>query len=174
MQSGELDFARYLQQIIGRAAGVVDGWLDRFGLTDFASIQERLPASLMKGMQFFAAQALNIGQNTLDFLVGLFIMLYLLFFLLRDGARSRAHRAMRCRCSASCSAISDKFTTVVRATIKGNIVVALVQGALGGLIFWFLGYPGARVLGGADGVPVAAARDGYRAGVGARSRSTSW
>ena len=33
----------------------------------------------------------------------------------------------------------SKFTTVIRATVKGNIVVALVQGALGGLIFWFLG-----------------------------------
>jgi predicted PurR-regulated permease PerM len=33
----------------------------------------------------------------------------------------------------------NKFTTVIRATVKGNIVVAVVQGALGGLIFWFLG-----------------------------------
>ncbi|HET7597887.1 MAG TPA: AI-2E family transporter, partial [Burkholderiales bacterium] len=32
-----------------------------------------------------------------------------------------------------------KFTDVVRATIKGTIVVAIVQGALGGLMFWFLG-----------------------------------
>ncbi len=32
-----------------------------------------------------------------------------------------------------------KFTNVTRATIKGSLVVAIVQGALGGLIFWFLG-----------------------------------
>jgi predicted PurR-regulated permease PerM len=31
------------------------------------------------------------------------------------------------------------FTTVIRATVKGNVVMAIVQGALGGLIFWFLG-----------------------------------
>ena len=30
---------------------------------------------------------------------------------------------------------------MVRATVKGNIVVAAVQGALGGLIFWVLGIP---------------------------------
>jgi predicted PurR-regulated permease PerM len=35
-----------------------------------------------------------------------------------------------------------KFTTVVRATVKGNIAVALVQGILGGLIFWILGIEG--------------------------------
>ena len=33
----------------------------------------------------------------------------------------------------------EKFTVVIRATVKGNIVVPLVQGALGGLIFWILG-----------------------------------
>jgi predicted PurR-regulated permease PerM len=32
-----------------------------------------------------------------------------------------------------------RFTTVIRATVKGNVVVAIVQGALGGLAFWFLG-----------------------------------
>ena len=35
-------------------------------------------------------------------------------------------------------ALSEKFTTVIRATVKGNIVVAVLQGALGGLIFWLL------------------------------------
>ena len=35
-----------------------------------------------------------------------------------------------------------KFTTVVRATVKGNIVVALVQGLLGGFIFAVLGIEG--------------------------------
>jgi predicted PurR-regulated permease PerM len=36
-------------------------------------------------------------------------------------------------------ALLGTFTTVIRATIKGNLVVALVQGTLGGLAFWFLG-----------------------------------
>ena len=35
-----------------------------------------------------------------------------------------------------------KFTTVIRATVKGNIVVAASQGALGGMIFWILGIQG--------------------------------
>ena len=34
------------------------------------------------------------------------------------------------------------FVTVVRATVKGNIVIALIQGLLGGLAFWVLGLPG--------------------------------
>jgi predicted PurR-regulated permease PerM len=38
-----------------------------------------------------------------------------------------------------------RFTTVIRATVKGNLVVALVQGVLGWLIFLILGV-GAPVL----------------------------
>lgn len=33
----------------------------------------------------------------------------------------------------------DKFTTVIRATVKGNFLVAGAQGAMGGLAFWMLG-----------------------------------
>jgi predicted PurR-regulated permease PerM len=36
-------------------------------------------------------------------------------------------------------ALFDRFTVAVQAILKGTIVVALAQGALGGLIFWFLG-----------------------------------
>ena len=36
-----------------------------------------------------------------------------------------------------------KFTTVIRATIKGNLLVAAIQGALGGVAFWFLDVSGA-------------------------------
>jgi predicted PurR-regulated permease PerM len=36
-----------------------------------------------------------------------------------------------------------KFNRVVRATVKGNLLVAVTQGALGGLIFWFLDIPSA-------------------------------
>ena len=30
------------------------------------------------------------------------------------------------------------FTTVIRATVKGNLLMAIVQGTLGGIAFWFL------------------------------------
>jgi predicted PurR-regulated permease PerM len=94
----------------------------------------------MKASQFLAAQALNIGQNTFDFIVKLFIVLYLLFFLLRDGdgLSRRIRDAIPLRAEQKRD-LFNKFTAVIRATVKGNIVVALVQGALGGLIFWLLG-----------------------------------
>ena len=37
------------------------------------------------------------------------------------------------------AALFSRFADVVRATVKGGILVAIAQGALGGLAFWFLG-----------------------------------
>jgi predicted PurR-regulated permease PerM len=94
----------------------------------------------VKGGQALAPQALSIGMNTFDFMIGLGIMLYLLFFLLRDGkalaARVREVVPLR---SDQKAALFGRFADVVRATVKGGILVAIAQGALGGLAFWFLG-----------------------------------
>lgn len=140
IQSGELNFGRYFQQIFDALPPWAGNLLDRFGLTDIGAVQERLSAGLMRGSRFLTAQAINIGQNTFDFIVSLFLMLYLLFFLLRDGeALSRRIKAAIPLREEQQRALFNKFTVVIRATVKGNIVVAVLQGALGGLIFWVLG-----------------------------------
>jgi predicted PurR-regulated permease PerM len=139
-QSGELNLARNFQQVVDALPTWVANLLDRFGLTNLAGVQERLSAGLMKGSQFLAAQALNIGQITFELIVRLFVMLYLLFFLLRDGDElfRIIKDAIPLRAEQQ-RAIFSKFATVIRATVKGTIVVAVMQGALGGLIFWLLG-----------------------------------
>jgi predicted PurR-regulated permease PerM len=103
-------------------------------------VQDRLSAGLMQASQAVAARALSIGQSTFDFVVSLFVMLYLLFFLLRDGdaLSRRIGTAIPLRAEHK-RPLAEKFTAVIRATVKGNVVVALAQGALGGLIFWLLG-----------------------------------
>jgi predicted PurR-regulated permease PerM len=82
----------------------------------------------MKGGQVLAPQALSMGVNTLDFMVGLGIMLYLLFFLLRDGRAlaEQVEKAITLH-SDQKAALFARFADVVRATVKGGIVVAIVQ-----------------------------------------------
>jgi len=139
-QSGELNIGRYFQQVLGALPAWVSDLLDRFGLTNLVSMQERLSTGLMEGSQFVAAKALNIGQNTFDFIVNLCIVLYLLFFLVRDGDDLvRRIRTAIPLYPDQQRELFNRFTTVIRATVKGNVVVAVAQGALGGLIFWFLG-----------------------------------
>lgn len=144
IKSGELAFGDYFQQVFNAMPPFAHELLMRLGVTDISSLQERLTAGLVEGGQFIASQALNIGQNTAQFMISLGIMLYLLFFLMRDGsALSRKIKQAIPLSDAHKRTLFLKFTAVVRATVKGNIAVAAVQGALGGLMFWVLGIQGA-------------------------------
>jgi predicted PurR-regulated permease PerM len=140
IQSGEINIGRYFRQVMDSLPAWVISVLDRLGLTDVAALQERLSAELTRAAQFVAAQVLAIGQNTLGFVVSLVLMLYLMFFLVRDGVDlNRRIRDSLPLAPALQDELADRFTTVVRATVKGSVVVALVQGALGGLALWLLG-----------------------------------
>ena len=146
IQSGELNFALMLQQIFNALPESLVQLLDRFQLGSLAALLREVSALVTQGSQLIAAQILNIGQNTFDFMVGFVIMLYLLFFLLRDGvALSKRIKDAIPIAPEHKSELFSKFATVVRATVKGNILVAMAQGALGGMIFWFLGIPGAML-----------------------------
>lgn len=139
LQSGELDPTVYLRGLFDALPGWVTTLLDRFGLVDFSALQHRLSAALAQGSQFIATQALSIGLNTFEFVASLFITLYLAFFLIRDGEDVvRAIRRTLPLSSRHKQELLDKFITVIRATVKGNLLVAAIQGALGGVAFWFL------------------------------------
>jgi len=140
IQSGELDLGSFFQQLRDALPASVTNLLDRFGLTNLGAVQERISDALKRGSQFLAAQALTVGQGAADFVLGLVVMLYLLFFLLRDGAAlSRRIQDAIPLPPEQERDLFKKFATVIRATIKGSILVAALQGALGGLIFWALG-----------------------------------
>jgi predicted PurR-regulated permease PerM len=148
IRSGEIDFGAYFQQAMNALPSWIVNLLDRFNLSNLAALQEKLSAGAAQGSQAVAKQAVNIGQNTLNFMISFAIMLYLLFFLLRDGTELAAMIKKAIPLSAEHKRkLFSKFTTVIRATVKGNIVVALTQGALGGIIFAILGIQGALLWG---------------------------
>ena len=144
LQSGELNPAFYFRGVFAALPDWMTSLLDRFGLVDFEALQRRLSSALTQASQFLATQALSIGQNTFEFIASLFITLYLAFFLMRDGeAVVNAIRRAIPLSSTDKEQLLDKFTTVIRATVKGNLLVAAIQGTLGGFAFWFLGVTGA-------------------------------
>lgn len=142
IESGQLDLGAYLQWAREQLPPSLQEQLDRFGVGDFQDLREQLSGVLMRGSQYLATRAFSFGQSTFEFLVRLAVMLYLLFFLIRDGAGlvARVRNALPLA-DGQKHRLFAKFTQVVRATVKGNLVVAVTQGALGGLIFWFLGIP---------------------------------
>ncbi len=143
MRSGQLNFGLYLQQVIAALPAWAANLLDRLNLTTVGELQQKFSSVAVQASQFVATQALSIGQNTLQFIVSFGIMLYLLFFLLRDGSSLALRIGQATPLDETHKRqLVSKFTTVIRATVKGNIVVAASQGALGGLIFWILGIQG--------------------------------
>lgn len=147
-QRGELNLGAWLRQGIDLLPPWLGRLLHREGLTSVDALQQKLSSSAMQGSQFLFARTLVVGQNTVNFLIGFALMLYVLFFLLRDGdalgARLRQALPLGTRHKQRLLA---QLGAVIRATIKGNFVVAAAQGSLGGLIFALLGIQGAVLWG---------------------------
>jgi predicted PurR-regulated permease PerM len=144
IESGQLDVAGFVAQVKHSLPPYFQHLLDRFGMGELSGLREKIIKSAMQGNEFFASQAFSFGQGTFEFLVSFFIMLYLLFFFLRDGAElARKVRSAIPLEEQQKRRLQLKFNQVVRATVKGNLLVAITQGALGGLIFWFLDIPSA-------------------------------
>lgn len=140
VQSGRLDVNQYLAQLGDMLPAWVREVLDRFDLSSLGAIREWLSELFSRFLELLASHAVSVGQSTFGFVVGLGVMLYLTFFLLRDGSSltRKIKQAIPLR-PAQRDALLEKFTVVVRATVKGSVLVAVLQGALGGLIFWLLG-----------------------------------
>jgi predicted PurR-regulated permease PerM len=140
IEAGQTDFGQAIKQVIDALPTWATDILDRLGLTDLSAIQSRFSAALVQGSKAIAAQALSVGKGTANFIISLFIMLYLLFFFLRDGAAlaGRIKDAIPLPAGQK-RELFTKFTIVTRAMFKGTLLVAIVQGALGGFIFWVLG-----------------------------------
>ncbi|CAJ0821510.1 MULTISPECIES: AI-2E family transporter [Ralstonia] len=143
IKNAQPNYSQYFQDAIHVLPASIQQLLAKYGLANLPGIQRKLSDGAAQISQFAATQALSIGQNTFQFVVSFGVMLYMVFFLLRDGGEigRRVRRALPLD-EEHKNLLLAKFTTVVRATVKGNIAVALVQGALGGLIFWVLGIQG--------------------------------
>ncbi|HJE28798.1 MAG TPA: AI-2E family transporter [Pseudomonas nitrititolerans] len=148
IESGEIDIDSFVSHAKELLPASWQAQMQRFGLGDMDQIRERLASSALQGSQFLATKAFSFGQGTFQFMLSFFLMLYLLFFLLRDGRElvARIRKAVPLSDNQK-RRLFSKFTRVVRATVKGNIVVAATQGALGGIIFAILGIPSAVLCG---------------------------
>lgn len=146
ISSGEIDINAQVQQIQERIP-VANKWLGKIGLS-VEEIRASINESATTLTQMAGNRVLGFTQNTLGFLVQFSIMLYVLFFFLRDGNRilRSATRVMPLDDSDEWELL-HRFASVARATAKGSLTVALSQGAIGGILFWAVGIPGALLWG---------------------------
>lgn len=148
VRSGSMDIGTHFSEIVHALPQSVQNLLARYDLMDLSGLQQRLSTSAAQASQFLAQQALNLGHNTIQFVISFGVMLYLFFFLVRDAREiSLVVRDAIPLDEAHKQHLLRKFTTVIRATVKGNLAVAAVQGTLGGLALWVVGVQGALLWG---------------------------
>lgn len=147
-QSGEIDIAKMFMDVRDSLPDWAHNALEESGLTEFETAREMLGNSVSSLLQSIASRALLFGQGALELIAGLGVMLYLLFFLLRDGDQIAARVAWAMPLETRLrDRLFGHFVTVVRATMKGTVVVAILQGLVGGIIFWLIGIEAAVLWG---------------------------
>lgn len=135
------------QDQIGQIKDLIPTQFEKYGL-DINSIQTKVTEWASSSSQTIAKRILSFGQGVLGILVQFTITLYVLFFFFRDGKELVEQLIY-------VLPIGDKkerklirrFQSVARATVKGSILIALIQGVLGGILFALLGVEGAVIWG---------------------------
>lgn len=148
LQTNSTPLPTVLSHVMQHLPGWARGFLAGQHLDSASAIQAKLSQVALHGSQYLAGSAFLIGKGTFSFVIGFGVMLYLLFFLLKDGAwlinlimeslpltKHVKHHLLA------------KFAAVSRATVKGTVVVGIVQGALGALAFYITDIDGCLLWG---------------------------
>lgn len=119
---------------------VTHPWLERSATW----IAERtdLPAIATSFSGWATAFATSIVRASGSQIVGTVIAFYMLFFALRDRRAALVFLARISPLNATeMTALYREIADTIRATLMGTVLVALIQGTLGGVMFWLLGLP---------------------------------
>jgi predicted PurR-regulated permease PerM len=148
LKSGEQNPALLLRGLSDALPESLVSLLARFGWSEFHDVQHKLTEVLTQGSSLIATQTLSVEQDAFILRVSLLLTVYLAFFLVRDGAgivRAVLQAVLQAvpLAEGHKQALVAKFGTVLRATFRGNLVIALIQGVLGGLALYTLGVDGA-------------------------------
>jgi predicted PurR-regulated permease PerM len=83
-----------------------------------------------------------LTRGTLNFLLQLFVLLYAMFYFLVAGPRLLQQILYYIPLSPQEEAqLLERFVSVTRATLKGSLLIGVLQGGVAGLAFWVAGVP---------------------------------
>ncbi len=137
LTSGKVDINTYFEKI-KTSFPIIQEYMTKFKI-DPQGIQEKVAEAFIFISKFVGQQAVAIGTQTINIVAEIGLLLYVSFFALRDKKQiiSLLHKALPLGDRRE-ELLFQKISEVTKATVNGSLVVALVQGFLGGLIFWFL------------------------------------
>ena len=147
VSSEEFDLRGHVAQIASAVPSFIESWTP-IKLGNFPDLRDKFSGALVQSSQLMASRVVNVGETTLSFFIGSGVMLYLLFFLFRDGEKLVATIRKSLPLSDDYSSqFLEKFTSVINATVRGNVIIAIIQGTIGGVTFWALGIEAALLWG---------------------------
>ncbi len=145
----------WLSQHLGAAStfNVHDWLVQRFpALAKYVPSQEQLLQQVGTAAKtagaFLVTFASRMTATTAVFLLNLFVMLYAMFFFFKDGHKilERIFYYLPLNDEDETRMLA-RFTSITRATVKGTLVIGIIQGALAGIAFWIAGIEGAALWG---------------------------
>jgi predicted PurR-regulated permease PerM len=145
----------WLSQHLGAASSFnVNEWvLQKFpALAKYMPSQEQLLEQVGTAAKatgaFLVGFASRMTATTAAFLLNLFVMLYAMFFFFRDGNKILERIFYYTPLSDEDETrMLTQFASITRATVKGTLVIGIIQGALAGIAFWVAGIEGAALWG---------------------------
>lgn len=142
VNSGDIDPGQTLSWVQGYVPRIRDA-VSGLGI-EISDLADRLRSVAARAGEFVLSLAVGAGQNAAGVVLSFFLSLYLMFFILRDGPRIYRAIFEAVPLPADQKArFFREFAVVSKATLKGTVVIGLIQGTLGGAAFYFLGIQGA-------------------------------
>ncbi len=147
-REGRIDVAGWFTTIHDALPASIQSSLDASGLGNLSGVIDRAQDFARESTGMIAGRALAIGSSAFGFVLAFGVGLYVTYFLLRDGKEigNTIVKSLPMEHGIA-EELAEKFLSIVRATIKGSVVVGLVQGALGAITFWIAGMPSAALFG---------------------------
>jgi predicted PurR-regulated permease PerM len=140
----------WLQQHFGGASGFnAHDWLVQHFpyFANYIPPQEHLLQSAgtaaKSSVGFLLGLASRATAGTATFILDLFVMIYAMFFFLKDGKTIMATLLEYIPLGSDDKGrLVGQFTSITRATVKGTLLIGIIQGALDGIAFWVAGIDG--------------------------------
>lgn len=149
------DLLPWLQERFGAASGFnVNDWIIQHFpyLADYVPSQEQLlqntGAAAKSAAGFMATLISRATAGTAIFFLNLFVMTYAMFFFLKDGKKIMTAILNYIPMNDTDKVrLVQQFTSITRATVKGTLLIGIIQGAFDGVAFWSAGLEGSAFWG---------------------------
>ncbi len=123
-------------------------WLGKYVNLDQLRSQQYMVERLKSLSGQIAGRTLGVVGGLVGAIVEIFFVIFTMYYLFRDGEWITDWlRDVLPLEKAQSHEIFARMRDVISASVYGVVVIATVQGALGGLMFWILGLPSALVWG---------------------------